>query len=94
MKDKKSFVLYYDYWELIKELPMDERGELFTAIYEYEQYKTIPDFKGELKMLFLTIRRDLDRNAEKYKETCEKNRNNINKRWRKQNEDDEYALPF
>ena len=96
MGTQKSFVMYHDYWELIEELTMQERGELLTAIYEYVQHKTQPNFTGELKIIFKKIRQDLERNAEKYQERCNQNRDNVNKRWKmqKEGENSNFDLPF
>lgn len=35
MADKKSFLLYYDMYPMIRDLPAEQRGHLFSAIFEY-----------------------------------------------------------
>lgn len=94
MSEKRSFILYHDDWDLIEDLSIKERGELITAIYQYELNKTEPNFTGALKTVFKAIRKNLDRNAEKYQERCDKNRENANKRWDKQKEDSNNNCPF
>ena len=32
---KKSFVLYFDAYPCLEWLPADQRGELFSALFEY-----------------------------------------------------------
>lgn len=71
---KNSFVLYGDYSEHIELLNMEERGELFTAIFEYVNLGKTPEFNGMLKMAFSFIKSQLDRDKERYIEKCEKNK--------------------
>ena len=33
--EKQSFVLYFDAYPSVEELPPDQRGELFSALYQY-----------------------------------------------------------
>ena len=35
MRDKKSFLLYFDAYPLLVLLPPEQRGHLLTAVYEY-----------------------------------------------------------
>ena len=35
MNEKKSFMIYHDSYSYILTLPMEQRGELFTALYHY-----------------------------------------------------------
>ena len=35
MNEKKGFLLYHDSYTYILTLPMEQRGELFTALYHY-----------------------------------------------------------
>ena len=37
MEGKKSFVLYFDAYDLLKALPAEQRGELLLALFEYAQ---------------------------------------------------------
>ena len=46
MIKKKSFVLYTDYREMIEMLPIKERGELLTALFEYVESGVISDFSN------------------------------------------------
>lgn len=74
MADKKSFVLYTEYEENLEELPDDELGQLFRAIFSYVNRGVVLDLSPSCKMAFSFIRKDLDRNQAKYEETCRKRR--------------------
>ena len=74
MADKKSFVLYTEYEENLQDLPDEELGQLFKAIFSYVNRGVIPDLSPSCKMAFSFIRKDLDRNQAKYEETCRKRR--------------------
>lgn len=70
MADKKSFVLYTEYEENLEELPDEDLGQLFRAIFSYVNRGIVPDLSPSCKMAFSFIRKDLDRNQAKYEETC------------------------
>lgn len=70
MADKKSFVLYTEYEENLEELPDEELGQLFRAIFSYVNRGVVPELSASTKMAFSFIRKDLDRNQAKYEETC------------------------
>ena len=78
---KKSFLLYIDSYDAIKDLSTEQKGLLFDAIFikQIENEVTIND--PVVKMAFNFIQNQISRDKEKYKTTCEKNRENINKRW-------------
>lgn len=75
MPDKKSFVLYADYIEHFSLLNDIERGQLIMMILYYVNDKPIDVniVSDGVRMAFSFIKNDIDRNAEKYKEKCEKN---------------------
>lgn len=68
---RKSFVVYTDYIEFTEELDENEMGEIFTAMLSYAAGKDIPEFSGRhVKAIFGVIRRQMDRDNEKYNEIC------------------------
>lgn len=73
---KKSFVLYVDYWQHLENLTTEELGRLTTAIFDYVRTGVLPEIDGATKMAFSFIRAQLDRDAEKYENICERNRIN------------------
>ncbi len=85
MQGKKAFVLFADVWETVKELPMDKRGELFTAIllYSNNQQSEINDLL--IRVAFGPIKANMDRMAEKWEERAERSRKNGNKGGRPKN---------
>lgn len=72
MGDKHTFVLYTEYWDHIKLLSMEERGSLLTAIMCNECGIELPEMDAATKMAFSFIRGQLDRDRQKYEETCAK----------------------
>ena len=52
---------------------MEERGELFTAILDYSADGTDPAFKNPLlRMAWAIVRRDIDRDSDKYQATVKR----------------------
>jgi len=83
-KEKKSFVVYFDNLPEIEVLPMEQRGELFTALCKYaENLEYDPHFEElfALNMCFKFMDKSIKRDTEKYQERCEKNKENILKRY-------------
>ena len=75
--DKKSFILYGDFFELFGLLSMEERGRLITAIFNYENAGVYPsELSDAARMAFVCIRNTLDRDRAAYEEKCEKNTEN------------------
>lgn len=70
--DKNSFVMYTDYMEHIELLSREQRGDLLTAIMAYASEKDLPEIDGMTMMAFSFIRRQMDRDREKYIETVKK----------------------
>lgn len=65
--EKKSFLMYLDYDELLEDLSDEELGQLMRAIFEYEKEGSEPNFKGLLKMAFAFIKAKLEEDKEKAK---------------------------
>lgn len=70
MADKKSFVLYCDYRKHFSLLSPVDRGHLIMAIFDYVETGEEPELYGMAVMAFSFIRAQLDRDIEKYRETC------------------------
>ena len=65
-------------------LTMEQRGELFTALYEYAINEKTTEFdNGMVKMAFSFMKAQIARDFEKYREKCEKLRKNIKTRYSK-----------
>lgn len=71
--DKKSFILYENYEKLFQLLPVEQRGLLITAIFEYERQQTVSvELSDAANMAFQCIKDTLDRDREVYLATCQK----------------------
>ncbi len=71
-EDKKSFIMYTSYKEPIEGLTLEERGLLFSALFEYAETAVVPELEGAVKMAFLFIKTQIDRDSEKYEKTVQK----------------------
>jgi hypothetical protein len=75
--DKKGFIVYLDWEKQLSLLSDEERGKLFTALFNYEKTGETPDNLSDVaSMAFSFIQTTLDRNREKYESNCERNRKN------------------
>ena len=79
----KAFNIYFDTFEHIEMLTMEQRGELFTALYEYAINERATEFdNGMVRMAFSFMKAQIARDFEKYREKCEANRANASGRKR------------
>ena len=75
--NKNGFVLYHNFFNQIVLLSMEERGELFTAIFEYTRDgKTETELSPMVGMAFSFIKDTLDRDRDAYAARCEQNAEN------------------
>ena len=80
---RKGFVAYHSYLKTMEPLSDAECGRLFRACLTYSMTGTIPSLCGNERILWPTIQEQIDRDTKKYGDFCEKQRDNINKRWKK-----------
>lgn len=80
-KDQKGFIVYSSIQEVLGELDDTQVAQLFRGMVDYFVNGKDPKFSGILKFVFIPIRQQMDRDAEKYERKCEKMRENANKRW-------------
>jgi uncharacterized protein DUF6291 len=71
-KDKKSFVLYHSFYDVIKDMSDQDAGLLLKAVFEYHINNLEIELPPVLKMAFQFIKSQLDRDRVKYQATCEK----------------------
>jgi hypothetical protein len=82
--ERTNFIISYKYKDIFNDLSDKQAGVLIKAIFKYQHDGAIAGFgDAELKMAFRFIKNDMDYNNKKYEEICEKNKKNINKRWKK-----------
>ena len=63
---RESFVLYTKINEVVKELDDGQKGRLFQAILDYEETGEMPELDQLLRLVFIPIKQDLDKNNEKW----------------------------
>lgn len=83
--ERKSFVIYADTKNLVEKLNNEQAGILFKAIFAFVSQTEIPEMDGITEMAFSIISNYLERDIAKYEKRCERNRQNINKRWNANN---------
>lgn len=81
---RSSFVFYKDWWDVLQELPKEQRLESYEAICNYAFGGITPD-DAIIKAVTGLMRSAIDRDNKKFEDKCIKNRKNILKRWGKEN---------
>lgn len=76
MKEQKSFVLYSDYGDALSLLSDEEAGGLVKAIFALVREEELPELSKGAQVLFCMVRNTLERDLEKYRAVCERNREN------------------
>ena len=85
-KEQRGFIVYGDIQDVLRELDDGQVAQLFRGMVDYFVDGKDPKFTGILKFVFIPIKQQMDRNADKYEKKCEKMRENANKRWKNANE--------
>ena len=80
-KEQKGFVVYGDIKATADELTDEQLGKLFRGMIDYFVQGECPRFTDSLKFAFIPIKQQMDRDADKYAKRCEKNRENVQKRY-------------
>ena len=84
-QNKNSFILYLYYSQAINALSNEDAGELIKGIYSYVAGNGVPELSPISNIVFLLIQPKLRDDLEKWRDTCKKNKENIGKRWNKEN---------
>lgn len=87
-KEQRGFIVYGDIQDVLKELDDGQVAQLFRGMVNYFVDGKTPKFSGVLKFVWIPIKQHMDRDAEKYEKKCEKNRENVKKRWERTKEYD------
>ena len=73
MEKKKSFIIYTDYKDLFDSLDVPEAGELIRAMLSYAAGEETAEFSDRhIKACFSIIKKQMDRDSEKYAQVCRK----------------------
>ena len=78
---REYFCAYHSYIKQCKGLSDSELGRLFRALLEYSASGKVPELNGRESVAFDFMSANIDRDAESYKDTCYRNRENISKRY-------------
>ena len=78
---REYFCAYHSYLAAMEPLNDAERGRLFTALLTYSQSGGVPQLTGNERFIFPSLREQIDRDAKKYAAKCERNRENVMKRY-------------
>lgn len=92
MAQLKGAIFYPEHVAVARGLLSEaEIGQLFLAISDYAESGCIPDIPSKAwGVCFDLMRSAIDKNAQRYAETCARNRHNIEKRWNRQASSDAY----
>lgn len=80
-----SFILYTSDYQLIEGLTDEQLGQLTRALFIYARDGEVINLEPVVRMAFVFTKDKIDRNQQKYQKKCERNRENIRKRWNKSN---------
>ena len=63
---RDSIVFYRSFYEAIKEIPLEEQGVVYNAIYGYALDGIEPELNGIAKAIFLLVKPQIDANNTRY----------------------------
>ena len=78
---REYFCAYHSYIKQCKGLSDSELWRLFRALLEYSASGKVPELNGRESVAFDFMSANIDRDVESYKDTCNRNRENISKRY-------------
>lgn len=76
MSERTSFLFHLEYERYIDELSDEETGALIKGFLEYIRTGEVPELDGKVKMAFLVMQLQYERDDASYQERCETNRKN------------------
>lgn len=83
VKEKNSFVMYYDWEDIFTTIPPEQCQRLMKVIFGFVKRGEVADFSDNLMLglIYNQIEGTIRRDTEKYEERCRKNKEAIEKRW-------------
>jgi len=81
MADKKSFIIYFNWAQMLRDMPDPEAGQLIKGIAAYELGEEVSFDNPLLSAVFSMIRDKLDEDNERYKERVKKIEESKRKWW-------------
>ena len=86
-KDNASFMLYKNWKVLFDSLTDEEAGQLIKALFCFACGEDVPEQERLVAGMLLIMSQQLERDGVKWEKKCERNAENIRKRWNKSNTD-------
>lgn len=83
---RKSFIYYFDWAEELLKYPEDLRLKIDNAIKKYVLYQEEPTENEVKYSIFGMIKKQIDRDLDKYINKCRRNSENIKKRWERRSQ--------
>lgn len=77
---REYFCAYHDMLGAMRKLSDAECGRLFRALLAYSSGEELINLQGREELLFDVFSQQIDRDAKRYEERCNKNRDNVNKK--------------
>ena len=85
-QNKNSFLMYLDHITVVNALSNEEAGMLLKALYHYASGNGNQDnLPSVVNVVFLMMQSQLKLDLKKWREKCIKNKENVGKRWNKDN---------
>lgn len=84
MNKRGTFVMYSNYYDIFSTISYEKAGQLIIATLEYVKTGQIPKMPDDIQLGFKFMKNQIDFDTKKYKERCEKNRQNALKRHQQQ----------
>lgn len=82
---KKGVLMYYDLLEQLKDFNDEQFGKVVRVMIKYDKDGIEPNIEdAQIKLAFNILKPTIDRNKQEYQYKCDRNRENINKRWNRQ----------
>lgn len=91
---KKTFNLYCDMLSVFEQLPDAKAGQLIKHIFKYVNDQNPKTEDLLLKVAFEPIKNKLKLDLKKWEEKCEKNKENVLKRWNKKDSNVYERIPI
>lgn len=81
MSEPKGFFTYFHHAAVLDKLSDTQAGRLYKALLHYGHTGELTDFSSDIAcdIAYTLMRGEIDVNFERYRETCERNRENAKK---------------
>lgn len=84
-----SFIMHYEFEEILNNLNDQEYRELMEGIFSYDKSREVPKFSSRLLDLsFIPIKKKLDEDYASWKNRCEENSRKMKERWERERNKD------